>query len=260
MTAASGYKYASGDEPGLVELVVPVLEGHPEARLIALGPRDAGMWAMGRAATQGRLTAIGYRDDVTPYLGAADVYLDSTPLTSVSSLLEAGQHGLPLVRFSASPDSRTSLFEPNYPALESTVLTTGTTEDFRRLVSRLIDDPELRSSIGDRTRRAVVEKHSGPAFGRSLERIHHKAATASRREPRMHVGEVPAGQVDAQLATLHANSHVASAFVPSMRDHIRLVPFRHRAEVWLEAIRALRGDSGIVAAWIVRYVRRRVKV
>jgi len=256
VTAASGYKYASGDQPSFTELVVPVLKDRPQARLIALGPPDAGMWAEARKATGGQLQAIGRRDDVRPYLGAADIYLDSTPFTSVSSLLEAGQHGLPLVRFSAAADVDMPLFEPNYPALEATVVTSRAADDYRRVLSELIDDPTLRTSVGDKVRQVVLERHSPGAFARSLEDIRRKVETLSRRHPSLPVGGGDPGQLDRQVEELHANSGVAAAFLPETRRHFGLIPRAQCASVALEVATAAARDASILGAPIARRMKR----
>src|SRR5207237_8409270 len=109
-----------------------------------------------------------------------------------------------------------------------------TADDYRRGVSQMIDDPTLRTSVGDNVRQVVLERHSPKAFARSLEDIRRKVETLSRRHPSLPVGGGDPGQLDRQVAELHANSGVAAAFLPEIRHHFGLIPRAQRVRVALE--------------------------
>jgi hypothetical protein len=250
VTAASEYKYATSDEPSFVELVTPVLNRYPQARLLALGPRDAGAWADAREATDGRLHALGARDDVGPYYAAADVYLDSTSLTSVTSLLEAAQHGLPLLRYSAGRGGDLPLFEPNIAALKSSVVTAHSVSEYRRVASELIDDPARRTALGERARREVLRDHGDAAFRTSLQQIYAKAAAIERRSSIWPPTHEPTGYLDRQLEALHANSEITAMFLPATRKHAAVVHHRSRPRIWRAVAGVLAIDRAVGLAWL----------
>jgi glycosyltransferase involved in cell wall biosynthesis len=105
VTAADGSKYGSVGGPVFLDLLVPVLQANPDVVLVAAGPSPVGRWASAgaEAGVQGRIRALGRLPDVRGLHEAADLYVDSFPFSSLTSMLEAASYGTPVVTYRGHP-------------------------------------------------------------------------------------------------------------------------------------------------------------
>lgn len=171
VTIASPFKYSSPGQQGFLDLVAPVLARHPEAILIAVGPEETGSWKSAALSTNGRIVPLGTRWDNDVLYAAADVYLDSVPFSSITSLLEAGTRGVPLLGY-ASPDSELMLLGPGAPGLERAMLLASDAEAYRSLLSRLITDTEYRQQSGRQVQADILSLHTGKNWVEAVDRLY----------------------------------------------------------------------------------------
>jgi hypothetical protein len=82
-----------------LDLVVPVIEQQKSTTLLAVGPTDSGLWNKANKLTAGCVRALGVLPDPASYRDAADIYLDSTPFASITSLLESAALGTPCLAY-----------------------------------------------------------------------------------------------------------------------------------------------------------------
>jgi hypothetical protein len=156
-TVGASYKYDGGPGSTLLELALPVIEADPRTALIAVGPRDEGEWAAARERTGGRIVALGPRTGVGTVYTAADVYLESRPTGGAGASSEAAGHGLPVLTHAADAvEADMSNFEARYGA----IATQGAGE-YRAMLRRLVDEPELRAEHGVRAREAIAAADAG---------------------------------------------------------------------------------------------------
>ena len=64
---------------------------------MAVGPGGRVDWSAAEREVPGQIVLVAETTETATYLDAADIYLDSFPFVSITSLLEAGQRGLPVV-------------------------------------------------------------------------------------------------------------------------------------------------------------------
>jgi len=181
LTVASPYKYDPVDGGrGFLELVVPVLSLYPQTTLIAVGPTGADVrWRAAAAWTAGRMRAVGYQLDLRDFHAASDVYVDAYPIPSITSYLETGLHGTPVVAY--LPAGAESQFACADPALRDPPL--RTLDDFHTAVGRLVTDPEHRRREGARLRRAVTDVHTAAGWLTALEQTYELAAGVGKAHP-----------------------------------------------------------------------------
>jgi hypothetical protein len=172
-------KYAAIVEPNFIDIVVPVLEKHKNSVGIVIGPNQHDQWAVGHQKTQGRLLALGRRDDTALFYEAADIYVDSFPFTSNTSLLEAGNYGLPLVSYCPHA-SDAEVLCAGAPGLTQALLYARNSCCFDDVLSRLINNPVLRLRIGESTRDAILAAHCGEGWQSALQSLYRKALTLQR--------------------------------------------------------------------------------
>src|SRR5262249_45466460 len=122
----------------------------------------------------------GTRPDTALFYQAADVYLDSFPLPSITSLLEAGSYGTPLVSGCPCPPAPPgSVLGADTPALDTCLIRATDPADFRAAVGRLVEDAGLRRRTGEETRQSIAAIHAGAGWQRALEAVYGRALAVS---------------------------------------------------------------------------------
>lgn len=169
LTVASPFKYSAPGSIGFLDLVKPVLDAFPQASLIAIGPTCKEAWQAVSEATNGRVLAMGTRWDTDLYYAAADIYLDSVPFSSITSLLEAGSRGVPLLGYRVSDDDM-SLLGPGAPGIDETMIIAEDSAEYQAQLSRLISDTAYRQQCGRRVRDEIIEHHTGSKWAEGVRR------------------------------------------------------------------------------------------
>ncbi len=118
VSTAPGYKSQPLEGfPGLLDVVLPSVLKHRQMALIAVGTPPDEAWAKAQEQAGGRLAAVGTLTDWSRIMQAADIYVDSIPVGSETSMLEAAASGLPPVSV-AGFSGECILFSCNSPGLE----------------------------------------------------------------------------------------------------------------------------------------------
>ena len=167
LSIASPFKYSAPGQVGLLDLVTAVLVRRPRAHFIAVGPSDDGDWREAARVTGGRIQALGRRWDNDVLFAAADVYLDSVPFSSITSLLEAGCHGLALLGYRGL-DADMRLLGPGAPGIDETMEMASDPAAYQVCLERLIDDAAVRRSRGELARQRIDELHRGAGWRSAL--------------------------------------------------------------------------------------------
>jgi glycosyltransferase involved in cell wall biosynthesis len=236
LSIARPHKYTPLDDESFVEAAVPIVERCPSAVLLAIGPEHAGPWAAAAARTGGRVRALGLRDDTAPFYRAADVYLDSYPVVSITSLLEAGGHGLPLVS-RLPPLGAPGVLGADTPGLGRLVRARDAA-GFRAAVGHLLADPEHRARLGAATRRDIAAAHTGDGWRRALADLYRLAATLPPIA--MGPGQSDCRQVG-ELDMLLPQVFRDEPDLDTIRQfYLRLLPVDLRLLAWLSRLRARR--------------------
>ncbi|MGI8666440.1 MAG: hypothetical protein ACR2N4_10475 [Jatrophihabitans sp.] len=175
VTAAAGTKYEPLAPPSLLELIVPVLQANPAAMLLAAGPEPDGQWAEAARATGGRVRALGRLADVTELHQAADGYLDSFPFASLTSMIESGSFGNPLLTYRGHP-ADCAVLGADTRGLDELLLRPNNPAELRADLTLLITDAGWRARRGEQTRAAIVDSHLGAGWQAGVDRLYAQAA------------------------------------------------------------------------------------
>lgn len=204
VTVGWAYKFAPIDGVNLVAALEGIL-GRPDVRLIAVGPTEAREpWASAKARYGERIRALGPRD-TQEVLEAADVYLESFPIGSLTASLEAGMLGVPMVGLSLGAESWPPILREDDPALADHVFTN--LQLYRARIEQLLDDPTARSEAGRALKGHVERLHGEAAWSAGVARLFDTARTVARRrgkEQERVVGQP--GPEDAILAGVIADN------------------------------------------------------
>ncbi len=174
MSAARRPKYRTMHGVTFADIHAPTLEQHPNAMLLIVGAGDPEDWAPAKARFGDRLRSLPEQPNPKLFFEAADIYVDSYPFVSSTSLMEAAGYGLPLVTIFTYPDA-SRIFGINHVALVGNTMQARTFEQYREMLSQLIDDPALRDQLGASAREAVRREHNLPGWRRWLEAVYTRA-------------------------------------------------------------------------------------
>ena len=181
LTIASPFKYTSPGQIGFLDLVTPVLAKMPQAVLLAVGPDPKGAWRSASISTEDRIVLLGARWDNDLLYAAADVYLDSVPFSSITSLLEAGSHGVPLLGYGL-PNPALELLRPGAPGLDNAMELANDVESYRTLLTRLISDAKFRRRSGQRVQGLILSLHTGSNWIHAVHELYARVERSNDRD------------------------------------------------------------------------------
>ena len=170
LAVGATYKFQGPPGLSLLDLVGPVLERHPRARLLAAGVDPAGRWEEAARRTRGRVRAVGSRGDLGSLYAAADIALDSFPYGGNGVAAEAASHGLPVLACAGSELEGSFCHAlPCFGAHQEPDI-----EHYRETLAKWLSDPAERARVGNAARETVA-RHDA-AWDEGRERIYVRAA------------------------------------------------------------------------------------
>ncbi|CCD99472.1 glycosyl transferase group 1 [Bradyrhizobium sp. STM 3809] len=261
LSVARRPKYRSLDGVSFADRHVSLLERYPKASLIVVGSGDPDDWQDAKAKVGGRIIGLAEQPDPQRYFEAADIYVDSYPFVSSTSMMEAGGYGLPLVTIFTLPDEA-NIFGINHVGLVGTSLVARTFDDYEAILERLIADPAYRTECGESVRRAMEEFHVPAGWHPRLDAIFSYAASLPPRDDDWGAApniELPRlGVLDAVHEDIVGSKYSAAEIE---MIYMGALPFPQRLSQW-RAMRK-RGDiHGVTASsrlLLPEWLKRRLK-
>lgn len=231
-TVADASKYRPVKAPGFLELVVPTLARHPEAVLLAAGPAPEGEWLEAIGRSRGRIRALGRLPDAWLVHAAADLYLDSYPFSSLTSLLEAGCCGVPAISYRGHP-AGCGVLGADTPVVDQHILRPADPGAFEQALERAIVDADWRGQSGEALREAILETHTGVGWRAAADRMYTLAAGVGPASP---PGPAPRelGPLDQLVDAVMERTGFSQGCRGAIRDHLGLLPAPRRARALIE--------------------------
>lgn len=233
VTAADAPKYQPLGPRSLLDEVLPLFLADPRARLLAAGPAASGEWLRAAERTEGRVRALGRLPDVSVLQQAADVYLDSFPFSSLTSLLETGRFGTPCVTFRGHPEE-CAVLGADTPGVDEHLVRPSTPDQLRTSLRALLDDEVARVRVGGATSDAIVSTHTGPGWLATLD-LMYGAATAPATGATGRgaaVASVGTGPLDAMVALVQARTPFHAGVAGAARMSLPFLPLGARLGRW----------------------------
>ena len=252
VTAADGSKYRPvASAPGFLDIVSPVFANTNDALLLAAGPSPHGDWANAESQTNGRIKALGRLNDVGLLLEAADIYLDSFPFSSLTSLLEAGSLGVPAMTFRGHPED-CAVLGADTCVIDEHLLSLSEPEAFRQQLRQLITDKTLRIESGGKIQQAIVTTHTEEGWRSRMAQVYELAANSGSP---IVVGESKAkfGAVDVLLQLTLEETGYSQGLEGAIKNHLALLPLRQRLVIWLKLLMAGNPASvkTLIPEWLI---------
>jgi hypothetical protein len=218
---ASAYKYL-GAAPSLVDALETFLASFPHGHVIAVGPGATGDWP--RLARSPRARVFDSTPDVGHFQTAADVYVDSYPVGSITSLLESAARGTACVAL--QPPTAKAVLITNGPGLAALRRVPSVTDLADTLVA-WAGDSHSRTRVGLALQSEVLAAHADSVIRDSINRVYDLAA---RELPA--AGPSPRRQVQSLDRRLHELTQWG--FRPSVQQAVAY-SFGGRRALLLEA-------------------------
>ncbi|BAZ40637.1 TPR domain protein [Calothrix sp. NIES-4101] len=172
LSIARGIKYKTINGTSFADAHVPLLKQHQNAILIVIGAGDRQDWSNAIQQTNGRIKSFSETDNTDVYYQAADIYVDSYPFSSNTSLLEAGCYEIPLVSRFPYASEACAILGADAPGLTNKLIHVGDLEEYTSVLSKLVQDEEYRNTLGKATRQKIIDTHVGKSWQRTLEDIY----------------------------------------------------------------------------------------
>ena len=180
LSVARAVKFRTINGVSFADAHVDVLKRHSNAYLVVVGAGDRKDWVPAISSVNGRIHSYAETPDTKLFFEAADIYVDSFPFVSITSMLEAGLYGLPLVTRFPYDASMNQILGADAPGLRDHVIRAATIDEYIFHVSRLVDNPTLRSDLGAAIRLGITNAHTGDLWMRNLEAIYSTAIDTPR--------------------------------------------------------------------------------
>jgi hypothetical protein len=206
VSVAQGQKYRNWEPPNFIEAHSPILEAQPSARLAIVGPQAPAEWSEAIGRSGGRIHVFPETRAPGDYFDAADVYVDSFPFMSITSMLEAGSRATPVVTRRIQP-SGVEILGTDAPGLDRHMVVTTELEEYVSVVLELLQQPSLRCSIGESLTENISASHTMPNWTSHLERLYEQTTSLGKLA---RSSEVPTTNHDETLADL---------FLPRIHSH-----------------------------------------
>ena len=260
LSVARRAKYATFNGMTYAERHLPFLMAHPEVELIVVGAEAPSDWQPAIDTCSGRIKPLANQDP-RPFYEAGDIYVDSYPFVSSTSMMEAAAYGMPLVTIFEAP-KEASIFGINHVGLVGTALVAHNASEYSDILSRLLTDEEYRETMGAAARDAVVSMHTPPGWLNYLNQIFDCAAALPPIQPSSIFGELiesPAfGEPDCRHEDMFRSTFPMNQVI---RGYLGVLPLRQRLRSWNDLRRkqtfqtTIQAASALAPEWIKRVVK-----
>lgn len=266
LTVAHAYKYEPIDEVDFLDLVTPVLASHADTLLFAIGP-SGHRWRRAARRWSDRVRVPGPQSDLQLYYEACDIYLDSYPVSSVTSLLEAASLGVPAVTLCPYGPGGDVLCAEDV-GLDDLETRAGTPDRFTAMVEEMVVDAGLRSRTGAATADRIIAAHDPERWTAAIESLFRRLADVAPTRATSGPAEIRPDplQVSDELL-LRALDHplLQPGLFPAAYRARDVLPSSLRVSTWAnlvvdQAVRKVVPRSPIRHQMERRYVRRVVRI
>jgi len=238
LSIGSAYKYRPYGSRDFPREMMEMVRRHPGVTLAVIGPApDDAEWKTALRSAGGRIRLLGIVGDISDYYAAADLYLESFPVGSLTATLDAALYGKPVVR--APAPLLPVLHVDRYHGMEENAVGS---EEYQGLLSRYISDPEYRRCAGSLQKRAVEEAHTGEGWNGFLERLDaaipavHDVGFDSIRPTTPDYGEYDGIWADLQAGHNGCSEDGLRVVKTALRDNYRYLTRRDVLSGMVEAV------------------------
>ena len=163
LTVGASFKYFNFDDVDFVKTYLDILNEVPNAILIVVGARPDSRWSEASKLANFRIKVLGSinQNKLAQIRKATDIYVESFPFGSTTSLLEAALHGIPVV---LAPANCPPPFGTDGIAIDTVVSRPISFAQYKEYVISLCKNRELRDEAGRLVKDSVEYHHTGEGW------------------------------------------------------------------------------------------------
>ncbi|UIE37513.1 glycosyltransferase [Leptodesmis sichuanensis] len=237
LSIARAPKYKTINGISFADAHLPLLKQHSQTILLVVGAGDRRDWSDAIQQSGGRILSFNETENTSIYYQAADIYVDSYPFSSNTSLLEAGSYEIPLVSRFPYPSDACAILGADAPGLTNHLIYVQNLEEYTAVLSRLVQEEDHRSSLGKATRRKIVETHMEPDWQRFLNKVYASITTLPKRSVFPHqIDQIVLDEPDVFLPRVFGSDKEIN-FGSMMQWYLPLMPFSTRFHHWLDLVK-----------------------
>lgn len=181
LTVARAVKFRSMGGLCFADAICPILQADSRVRLVVVGPGGTVDWSAAEVRAPGQILIEPEREDTRAFYAAADIYIDSFPFPSITSLLEAGMHQLPIVtRYEFGRGCE--VMGADSIGIDATLLKAQNLGEMQKLLGELIADRGRRIALGRETMTQISKINIGPDWLGNLADIYDAALALPPRQ------------------------------------------------------------------------------
>jgi hypothetical protein len=241
LSIARAPKYRTLNGLSFADAHVPLLQQNGQVFLLVVGPGESQDWSTAIQQTQGRIRVLPETADTAVFYQAADIYVDSFPFISNTSLLEAGSYGLPLVSRYPFSDA-CEILGADMPGLTGNLIRVRELEEYLAVLSRLVNEQDYRRSLGAAVKQKITETHLGNHWLFYLEEIYRCAITLPQVIPpspslsriSIEKEQIFLGEPDLFCPKVHGLDFDLDIV---FKHHLTLLPAAQRWREWLRLVK-----------------------
>lgn len=261
VSVARKLKYRTMHGVTFADIHAPVLEKHPDAALLVVGAGEPEDWAPVRKRVGDRLRSLPELPNPKIYFEAADIYVNSFPFVSSTSLMEAAGYGAPTATIFTYPEEA-RIFGINHVALVGNVQVARSFEHYRNILDQMIRDPALRERLGETARIAVARDHNMPGWHRWLEAVYARALELPALDNRAMLEGIEApsfGEPDWRHEDIFGGdwptAQVVKSYMGTLPLHQRVAHWRELRAAGAFASWKSAASHVVLPEWLKRYVK-----
>jgi hypothetical protein len=192
VTSAQEYKYGRYRELDFFSFLLRITIGHPERIVFAIGPsKGHPLWELLQTASAGRISPCGQipYQDIGAYLCAADLFVESFPFPSFTSLLDVANLDIPTLSL--------RLPLPHLDSIEASMTICPTIDDLcHRIDAALLYTPSTTLMIN-----AINRDHRREGWLTHLKALYNACPTIHQ------ITKIQASSLDRSIGELEAYLH-----------------------------------------------------
>ncbi|MEM0135428.1 MAG: glycosyltransferase, partial [Thermoplasmatales archaeon] len=171
LTIASDYKFSPIESYNYALFFSKFLEKRNDTILIVVGASSNGNLSILKSAFPSKVLLVPSTPDIEIYKSAADIYIDSFPLSSLTSCLDAAVYNLPII---SVKNDLIQIVNSDDPAFDAFYNNWVSIEELGEKLTFYLENKSYADEIGIKMRESVLAKHTGPGW---IDRLQHSLSS-----------------------------------------------------------------------------------